>query len=204
MSDLYWLTDDQLERMRPFFPLSHGKPRVDDRRVLSGIIFINRNGLRWRNAPSAYGPPKTLYNRWVRWSRMGVFARILMALADEGQDTEILMIDATHLKAHRTASSLRGSSTVKKTVRGTVFQPNGGQTVYRANQGRAEFQVAPRDRRMRSPDPDVSERRADQRLHRCGGPCEFAAKGRGPAGGSRLMRHVRHWFERNGACQLVP
>ena len=108
MSDFYWLTDDQLERMRPFFPLSHGKLRVDDRRVLSGIIFINRNGLRWRDAPSPYGPPKTLYNRWVRWSRMGVFARILMALADEGQDTDILMIDATHLKAHRTASSLRG------------------------------------------------------------------------------------------------
>lgn len=49
MSDLFWLTDDQLERMKPFFPLSHGKPRVDDRRVLSGIIFINRNGLRWRD-----------------------------------------------------------------------------------------------------------------------------------------------------------
>ncbi len=85
MSDLYWLTEDQMARVRPFFPLSHGKPRVDDRQVLSGIIFINRNGLRWRDAPSAYGPHKTLYNRWVRWSRMGVFARILTALASEGQ-----------------------------------------------------------------------------------------------------------------------
>ena len=108
MSDLFWLTEAQMERLKPFFPLSHGVPRVDDRRVLSGIIFINRNGLRWRDAPAAYGPPKTLYNRWVRWSRLGVFARILTLLANEGQDTAMLMMDATHLKAHRTASSLRG------------------------------------------------------------------------------------------------
>lgn len=51
MSDLFWLTDEQMERLRPFFPKSQGKPRVDDRRVLSGIIFVNRNGLRWRDAP---------------------------------------------------------------------------------------------------------------------------------------------------------
>ena len=108
MSDLFWLTDAQMERLKPFFPLSHGVPRVDDRRVLSGIIFINRNGLRWRDAPSDYGPAKTLYNRWVRWGRLGVFARMLTELAAEGRDTTTVMIDATHLKAHRTASSLRG------------------------------------------------------------------------------------------------
>ena len=58
MSDLYWLTDEQMGKLAPFFPKSHGKPRVDDWRVLSGIIFINRNGLRWRVAPEAYGPHK--------------------------------------------------------------------------------------------------------------------------------------------------
>ena len=67
MSNLFWLTDAQMARLEPFFPKSHGKPLVDDRRVLSGIIFINRNGLRWCNAPREYGPPKTLYNRWKRW-----------------------------------------------------------------------------------------------------------------------------------------
>ena len=108
MSDLFWLTDLQMERLKPFFPLSHGVSRVDDKRVLSGIIFINRNGLRWRDAPVEYGPAKTLYNRWVRWGRLGVFARMLTAMAAEGQNTETVMIDATHLKAHRTASSLRG------------------------------------------------------------------------------------------------
>jgi transposase len=107
MADLFWLTDAQMRRLEPYFPKSRGRARVDDRRVLSGIIFVNRNGLRWRDAPAAYGPPKTLYNRWVRWSRMGVFARMLLELAKAGQDNDTLMIDATHLKAHRTASSLR-------------------------------------------------------------------------------------------------
>ena len=51
MSDLFWLMDEQMERLRPFFPKSHGKSRVDDRRVLSSIIFVNRNGLRWHDTP---------------------------------------------------------------------------------------------------------------------------------------------------------
>ena len=106
MSDLYWLTDEQMARLAPFFPKSHGRPRVDDRRVLSGIIFVNRNGLRWRDAPAEYGPPKTLYNRWKRWSGMGVFARMMAGLAGEADAPKTVMIDATYLKAHRTASSL--------------------------------------------------------------------------------------------------
>ena len=47
MSNLYWLSEDQTARLRPYFPKSHGVPRVDDRRVLSGIIFINRNGVHY-------------------------------------------------------------------------------------------------------------------------------------------------------------
>jgi putative transposase len=62
MSYHYWLTVAQLERIKPYFPRSHGVPRVDDRRVLSGIIHVIRNGLRWRDAPEVYGPHKTLYN----------------------------------------------------------------------------------------------------------------------------------------------
>lgn len=52
-----------MARLRPFFPKSHGMPRVDDRRVLSGVLLFSRNGLRWRDAPKEYGPAKTLYNR---------------------------------------------------------------------------------------------------------------------------------------------
>jgi len=89
-------------------PLFRGqtRPRVDDRRVLSGIIFVNRNGLRWRDAPKDYGPAKPLYNHWKRWGEMGVFLWMMEGLAAGGADPRTVMIDATYLKAHRTASSL--------------------------------------------------------------------------------------------------
>jgi transposase len=106
LSHLYWLTDEQMARLEPYFPKSHGRPRVDDRRVLSGIIFVNRNGLRWRDAPKDYGPNKTLYNRWKRWGAAGAFARMMEGLSSAGADRKTVMIDATYLKAHRTASSL--------------------------------------------------------------------------------------------------
>ena len=106
MADLFWLTKTQIERISRYFPLSHGVPRVDDRRVVSGIIHVIRNGLRWRDAPAEYGPHKTLYNRFIRWSRMGVFNRIFAGLTGRKGQLDRLMIDATHLKAHRTAASL--------------------------------------------------------------------------------------------------
>ena len=114
MSDLFWLTDEQMARLQPYFPKSHGRERVDDRRVLSGIIFVNRNGLRWRDAPREYGPAKTLYNRWKRWSDKGIFLLMMDVLATpQAPERKTIMIDATYLKAHRTASSLR----VKRGVR---------------------------------------------------------------------------------------
>ncbi|MDB5714414.1 MAG: putative transposase for insertion sequence element [Sphingomonadales bacterium] len=106
MSDLIWLSAAQMHQIEPYFPLSHGVPRVDDRRIVSGIIFVIRNGLRWRDAPADYGPHKTIYNRFIRWSRLGVFNRIFAALSAKGGKPDTLMIDATHLKAHRTAASL--------------------------------------------------------------------------------------------------
>ena len=107
MSGQFWLSDEQVKRLRPHFPKARGKPRVDDRRVLSGILHVLRNGLRWQDAPAIYGPHKTLYNRFARWSRLGVFARIFRDLAKPGPDSDTIMIDSTHLKAHRTAASLR-------------------------------------------------------------------------------------------------
>ncbi len=66
MSDLYWLSDTQMAKLEPFLSKSYGKPRVDDKRVLIGIIFLNINVLRWRDAPAEYGPHKILYSRWKR------------------------------------------------------------------------------------------------------------------------------------------
>jgi len=83
---------------------------VDDRRVLSGIIFINRNGLRWCDAPKEYGPAKTRYNRWKPWGDKGIFARKMEGLASEAVVSKTVMIDATFHKAHRTATSLRSKN----------------------------------------------------------------------------------------------
>jgi len=103
----FWLSEAQFARLEPLLPNKpRGVPRVDDRRVISGIIHVIRGGLMWRDAPAAYGPPKTLYNRFIRWSRIGVFDRIFAALAAASEATDTVMIDATHLKAHRTAASL--------------------------------------------------------------------------------------------------
>ena len=63
MSDLIWLSEAQMRRIEPCFPLSHGVARVNERRVIRGIMFVIRNGLRWRDAPKEYGPHKTIYNR---------------------------------------------------------------------------------------------------------------------------------------------
>jgi transposase len=107
MPELFLLSRAQMRRIKPFFPKPRGLPRVNDQRVISGIVYVIRNGLQWKDAPRAYGPHKTLYNRFVRWSRRGVFERIFAALASEAGVPDRVMIDATHLKVHRTAASLQ-------------------------------------------------------------------------------------------------
>ena len=82
--------------------------RADDRRVIvSGIVFVIRDGLGAGEMPRAfYGPHKATHNRVLRWSRLGVFNKIFAELARKAGKPRRLMIDATHLKAHRTAASL--------------------------------------------------------------------------------------------------
>lgn len=68
----FWLADDQFERLEPYLPTdTRGKARVDDRRVISGIVHVLKLGCRWVDAPVIYGPRKTLYNRFVRWADKG-------------------------------------------------------------------------------------------------------------------------------------
>jgi len=107
MPDLFLLNRRQMRRIKPFFPKPRGLPRVNDRRVISAIIYVIHNGLQWKDAPPGYRPSKTLYNRFVRWSRRGVFERILAALASEAGGADRLMSDTTHRNAHRTAASLQ-------------------------------------------------------------------------------------------------
>ncbi|WP_328288597.1 transposase, partial [Paracoccus lichenicola] len=96
-----------------WLPKVRGRARSNDCKVLSGIIYVKRYGLRWQDAPAVYGPYKTLYNRFARWSRMGIFAKIFQELARPGAQRDTLLIDSTFLKAHRTAASLRKKGIVR-------------------------------------------------------------------------------------------
>lgn len=102
---LFWLTDEQLEKIAPHLPNdTRGKPRVDDRRVISGIMHILKSGSRWIHAPPEYGPRKTLYNRFVRWAQKGVWLNLFQVLASAGGPPAHVLIDSSTVKAHRSAA----------------------------------------------------------------------------------------------------
>ena len=109
--NLFWLSDEQWGRIALLLPTDvRGKDRVDDRRVISGILHVLKSGCRWCDCPPEYGPPTTIYNRFVRWARRGVWERLFRALAGRGRSTETQMIDSTHIKAHRSASGAKRGS----------------------------------------------------------------------------------------------
>ncbi len=111
MTDLFWLSDEQFTRLAPLLPTdTRGVPRVDDRRVISGIVQVLRSGARWVDAPPAYGPRKTLYNRFVRWAARGVWRDVFETLSRAGGPSAILLLDSTHAKAHRCASGGKGGA----------------------------------------------------------------------------------------------
>jgi len=109
MSRLFWLSDEAWAAIEPQLPKNQpGARRVDDRRVISGIIHMLKCGGRWADCPAEYGPSTTVYNRWNRWSRRGVWARILAALTEEGWVAETAQIDSSYIKAHRCAGGGKG------------------------------------------------------------------------------------------------
>ena len=102
MPDFFWFSDAQWARIGPLLPTdTRGMARVDDRRVLSGIVHALRNGGRWADCPrEVYGPKKTLYNRFVRWAERGIWERIFSALAGGEDAPDRLFIDSTCIKVH--------------------------------------------------------------------------------------------------------
>ena len=107
--DLFWLTDAQFSKIAPHLPTdTRGKERVDDRRVISGIVQVLKSGGRWIDAPLEYGPRKTLYNRYVRWADKGVWVRLFEALAQAGGPPAQVLIDSSAVKAHRSAAGGKG------------------------------------------------------------------------------------------------
>jgi len=113
--DQFWLTDEQFSKIAPHLPAdTRGKARVDDRRVISGIVHVLKSGGRWIDAPPDYGPKKTLYNRYVRWAEKGVWVALFQTLAQAGGPPEEVLIDSSAVKAHRSASGGKGGSKIKR------------------------------------------------------------------------------------------
>jgi mannitol 2-dehydrogenase len=110
MADFFWFSDAQWARIAPLLPTdTRGMPRVDDRRVLSGIVHALQSGGRWGDCPEqVYGPKKTLYNRFVRWAERGIWEGIFMALAGAQDAPDRLFIDSSCIKVHRTAGGAKG------------------------------------------------------------------------------------------------
>lgn len=110
MADFFWFSDVQWSRIAPLLPTdTRGMPRVDDRRVLSGIVHALQSGGRWGDCPEqVYGPKKTLYNRFVRWAERGIWEGIFAALAGVEDAPDRLFIDSSCIKVHRTAGGAKG------------------------------------------------------------------------------------------------
>jgi len=105
---LFWLSDEAWAVIEPHLPKNQpGARRVDDRRVISGIVHMLKCGGRWADCPPEYGPSTTVYNRWNRWSRRGIWTRILAALTEEGWIAETGQIDSSYIKAHRSAGGAK-------------------------------------------------------------------------------------------------
>lgn len=113
MSAPFMLDDRQWALIEPLLPHLGGKPRVDDRRVLSGILYRFREGLRWRAVPAVYGPRTTLFNRFNRWSERGIWQNLYAALAACEDPLLLAMIDSTSIKVHRSASGAKGGSKIR-------------------------------------------------------------------------------------------
>ncbi len=117
MTQLFWLDDSQWQAIAPHLPMKHTGPlRVDDRRVISGIIHVLQSGCRWRDCPRAYGPYTTVYNRFNRWSRRGLWQRLFAALAATGAVLDGVAIESSYVKAHRSAHGGKGGPKLRRSA----------------------------------------------------------------------------------------
>jgi transposase len=117
MKGITWLSDAEWARIEPLLPRGRrGAHRVDDRRVISGIVHMLRSGARWRDCPAVYGPYTTIYNRFNRWSRQGLWFAIFEALTGHSGIYGLAAIDSTHIKAHRSAAGGKGGLSSKRSA----------------------------------------------------------------------------------------
>ena len=171
--DQFWLTDAQFSKIEPHLPTdTRGKVRVDDRRVISGIVHVLKSGSRWVDAPPDYGPKKTLYNRFVRWAEKGVWKNLFQALAQAGGPSAQVLIDSSAVKAHRSAAGGKG----------------GEKSGHRPLAWRAHDQDPCADRFSMPSARFHADRRPSRGLYRCRSAARPSSRLRCPARGQRLRR----------------
>ena len=124
MASEFWLSDRHWAVIEPLLPTNQpGARRTDDRRVISGIVHMLRNGGRWQDCPPCYGPATTIYNRYHRWSGRGIWQAMLSALV-EATPGGLHLVDSTTVKAHRSASGGKGGPNSRLSVaRAAVVAP---------------------------------------------------------------------------------
>jgi len=115
MKGVNWLSDAEWARIEPLLPRGRrGAHRVEDRQVISGIMHMLRSGARRRDCPAVYGPYTTIYNRFNRWSRQGVWLTIFEALTGHSAIHGMAAVDSTHIKAHRSAAGGKGGPSARR------------------------------------------------------------------------------------------
>lgn len=131
--NLFWFSDEQWVKVEPHLPVNQpGPERKNDRRILSGIMHVQRVGCRWKDCPREYGPHKTIYNRFARWSERGIWQAIFAAVAGNPDTPGQVALDSSHVKIHRCATGGKGgprrrrsaSPRVDETARSTRLSMN--------------------------------------------------------------------------------
>jgi transposase len=124
MAEVFWLNDAQWAAIEPLLPHLGGKPRGDDRRVISGILHRFRAGLRWRALFAAHGPRTTVFNRFNRWGQRGLWQDLFAALVACDGPPLLAMVDSTAVRAHRAASGPKAGRTARPSAaRGAGTRP---------------------------------------------------------------------------------
>jgi transposase len=110
LSDTEWA---RIQLLLP--PRKPGRPRHDDRRMLNGILWKLATGVPWRDLPERYGPWQTVYTRFRRWTRAGVWDQLLAAVQRQADaagalDWELHFVDGTVIRAHQHAAGAKGGT----------------------------------------------------------------------------------------------
>ncbi len=129
------LSDEDWALLEPLLPKGRKSARVDDRKIVNAIFYVLRTGMPWRDLPARYGPYTTVYDRFNRWSRRGIWKRAFDRLASKSRDS-LYLIDSTVVKAHRAASGAKGGRKIRRSASAVAVEPRRSTRLSTAKAGR--------------------------------------------------------------------